>query len=235
MVEAVLCDIDGTLVESNWLHAAAWKDAFEVAGINLDIETIRRQIGKGGDQLLPVFIPFWRRSILEEPLEAYRKFLFRTQYLDYVHPFPNTRELFHRFKKAGIRTALASSANKEELETYKALARISDLVDVSITADDVDRSKPYPDVFAAALHQLRSSPASVLALGDTPWDAESAGKIGIRTIGVTTGGWMSQELYDAGCIEVYKNISELLENFDRSGFMTLSSTVKRKTSYPVGA
>ncbi|QHS52429.1 HAD family hydrolase [Edaphobacter sp. 12200R-103] len=235
MVEAVLCDIDGTLVESNWLHAAAWKDAFEVAGINLDIETIRRQIGKGGDQLIPVFVPFWRRRILEEPLETYRKLLFRTQYLDHVHPFANTRELFHRFKKAGIRTALASSASKEELETYKALTRISDLVDVSITADDVNHSKPRPDVFEAALHQLRSSPAHALALGDTPWDAESAGKIGVRTIGVTTGGWTSQELYDAGCIEVYKDISELFENFDRSAFMTLSLTVKRKVPYPIGA
>jgi HAD superfamily hydrolase (TIGR01509 family) len=235
MVEAVLCDIDGTLIESNQLHAEAWKDAFGVAGIDLDLETIRREIGKGGDQLIPVFVPFWRRRILEEPLETYRKFVFKTQYLDQVRPFPNTRELFHRFKKAGIRTALASSASKDELETYKALARISDLVDVSITADDVDRSKPYPDVFAAALQRLRCNPENVLALADTPWDAESAGKIGVRTLGVTTGGWTPQELYDAGCIEVYKDISELLENFDRTALVTLPSAVKRKSGYPVGA
>jgi HAD superfamily hydrolase (TIGR01509 family) len=221
MVEAVLCDIDGTLIQSNWLHAAAWKDAFEVAGINLDIETIRRQIGKGGDELIPVFIPYWRRRILEEPLKAYRKLLFRTQYLDQVKSFPDTRELFHRMKKAGIKTALASSANEEELGTYKALARISDLVDVSITADDVDRSKPHPDIFETALRKVGAKPSSVLALGDTPWDAESAGKAGIRTIGVTTGGWTHQELYDAGCIEVYKDISDLLQNFDRSALATL--------------
>jgi HAD superfamily hydrolase (TIGR01509 family) len=221
MVEAILCDIDGTLVESNWLHAAAWKDAFAVAGFDLDVEAIRRQIGKGGDQLIPVFIPFWRRRILEEPLKTYRSFLFKTQYLQQVHPFPNTRELFHRMKKSGIKTALASSANRDELETYKAIARISDLVDVSITADDVDRSKPHPDIFQAALQELRSKPSSVLALGDTPWDAESAGRIGVRTVGVTTGGWSVQQLYDAGCIEVYQDISDLLQNFERSAFATL--------------
>lgn len=235
MVEAVLCDIDGTLIQSNELHAAAWKEAFGVAGFDLDLETIRRQIGKGGDQLIPVFIPFWRRRILEQPLETYRKFVFKTQYLDQVRPFPNTRELFHRIRKSGVRTALASSASKDDLETYKALARISDLVDVSITADDVEHSKPHPDVFEAALQKLRSSPANVLAIGDTPWDAESAGKIGVRTIGVTTGGWSSQELYDFGCIEVYKDISELLENFDRSALMTLPSAVKRNSRHPVGA
>ncbi|MEG9436632.1 HAD family hydrolase [Edaphobacter sp. HDX4] len=221
MVEAVLCDIDGTLIESNWLHAAAWKDAFEVAGVNLDVEAIRRQIGKGGDELIPVFIPYWRRRILEEPLKAYRKLLFRTQYLDQVKSFPDTREFFHRMKKAGIKTALASSANEEELDTYKALARISDLVDVSITADDVDHAKPHPDIFETALHKVGAKPSSVLALGDTPWDAESAGKAGIRTIGVTTGGWTHQELYDAGCIEVYKDISDLLQNFDCSALATL--------------
>jgi HAD superfamily hydrolase (TIGR01509 family) len=221
MVEAILCDIDGTLAQSNWLHASAWKDAFVVAGIDLDVEAIRRQIGKGGDELIPFFVPFWRRQIIEEPLKAYRKFIFQQNYLDQVEAFPGTRQLFHRMKKAGIKTALASSANKDELETYKAIASISDLVDVSTTADDVDRSKPHPDIFETALRKVGTKPDRALALGDTPWDAESAGKAGIRTVGVTTGGWTMQELYDAGCIEVYKDVHELLSNFDRSAFVTL--------------
>lgn len=223
MVEAVLCDIDGTLVESNWLHASAWKDAFAAININLDLETIRRQIGKGGDELIPVFIPWWRRTMVEEPLKAYRKFLFEHDYLARVQPFPNTRELFLRMKAAGMRVALASSAQKDQLDTYKAIARVSDLVDVSITADDVDRSKPHPDIFESALRKLRARSEDVLALGDTPWDAESAGKVKVRTIGVTTGGWSAAELYDAGCIEVYRDVSELLESFDRSAFVTLNS------------
>lgn len=222
MVQAVLSDIDGTLVQSNWLHASAWQDAFSVGGIDLDVEVIRRQIGKGGDELIPVFVPYWRRRILEEPLKAYRKFVFQQDYLEKVEAFPCTRELFHRMKKSGIKIALSSSANKDELETYKAIARVSDLVDISTTADDVDRSKPHPDIFETALRRLGAKPASVLALGDTPWDAEAAGRAGVRTIGVTTGGWSQQELYDAGCIEVYKDVSALLSNFDHSAFVTLS-------------
>jgi HAD superfamily hydrolase (TIGR01509 family) len=221
MVEALLSDIDGTLVQSNWLHATAWQDAFAVVGIDLEIETIRRQIGKGGDQLIPFFVPYWRRLIIEEPLQTYRKFIFQQEYLDRVEPFSCTRELFHRIKKSGIKIALTSSANKDELETYKAITRLSDLVDVATTADDVDKSKPHPDIFETTLRKLGVKAHRALALGDTPWDAESANKAGVRAIGVTTGGWSEQELYDAGYIEVYKDVSDLLHNFAQSALVTL--------------
>jgi HAD superfamily hydrolase (TIGR01509 family) len=216
MVEAVLSDIDGTLVESNWLHAAAWKDAFAVIDIPLDIETLRRQIGKGGDQLIPVFVPWWKRPMIEEPLEAYRSFVFHQDYFHKVEPFPKVRDLFLRLKHSGIRIALASSSAKKDLATYQRIAHISDLVDETTSADDTDRSKPHPDIFSATLEKLHAKASNVLALGDTPYDAESAGKAGIRTIGVTTGGWSRQELLDAGCIEVYKDVGELLERFDQS-------------------
>jgi HAD superfamily hydrolase (TIGR01509 family) len=221
MVEAILSDIDGTLVESNWLHAAAWRDAFAVAGISLDIETVRRQIGKGGDELIPVFVPWWRRPIIEEPLTAYRKFIFHQDYLPQVQPLPRVRELFLRMRQSGIRTALASSANKDDLDIYKRIANISDLVDQSTSADDTDRSKPHPDIFTATLKKLHAKPSNVLALGDTPYDAEAAGNAGIRTIGVTTGGWSQRELFDAGCIEVYKDVAELLERFDQSALIAI--------------
>jgi beta-phosphoglucomutase-like phosphatase (HAD superfamily) len=88
MVKAVLCDIDGTLVQSNWLHAAAWRNAFAVADIVVDLEDARRQIGKGGDELIPVFVPWWKRKAIEEPLRAYRQYIFRQDYLHQVKPFP---------------------------------------------------------------------------------------------------------------------------------------------------
>ncbi len=219
MVEAVLSDIDGTLVESNWLHAAAWRDAFAVVDIPLEIEDVRRQIGKGGDELIPVFVPWWKRPMIEEPLKTYRKFIFQHDYLPKVQPFPKVRELFLRLQQSGIRTALSSSADKDDLEMYKKIANISDLIDESTSADDADRAKPHPDIFTATCKKLHAKPSNVLALGDTPYDAEAAGKAGIRTIGVTTGGWSRPELLDAGCIEVYKDIAELLERFDRSAVM----------------
>jgi HAD superfamily hydrolase (TIGR01509 family) len=216
MIQAVLSDIDGTLVQSNWLHAAAWRDAFLVADISLDLEEVRRQIGKGGDELIPVFAPWWLRRHIEAPLKTYRKFLFQTAYMPQIQPFPKVRELFLRIKRAGLRIALASSAGKDDLEFYARLAHIDDLLDEGSSADDVDRTKPHPDIFQAVLKKLRLRPHQVLALGDTPYDAESAGLAGIWTIGVTTGGWTRQELLDAGCLEVYEDVADLLHHYDQS-------------------
>ena len=219
MIEAILSDIDGTLVDSNWLHAAAWKDAFDVIDIRLDVETLRRQIGKGGDQLIPVFVPWWKRPMVEEPLKKFRSFVFHQDYFDKVRALPNVRDFFRRLKQEGIRTALATSAAKKDLDIYLQIGDISDLIDETTSADDTERSKPEPDVFSVTLRKLGVKPESALALGDTPYDAESAGKAGIRTIGVTTGGWSRQELLDAGCIEVYTDVAQLLERFDQSALM----------------
>jgi HAD superfamily hydrolase (TIGR01509 family) len=219
MVEAILCDMDGTLVQSNWLHAEAWQKAFAPLGIHVELEDIRRQIGKGGDELIPVFVPWWKREIVEEPLDAYRKYLLKTEFISRIEPFPQVREFFVRLKAAGIRPALATSASKPELEIYKKIANIADLIDEESTADDAERSKPHPDIFTAALKKLGLPAHKTIALGDTPYDAEAAGKAGLRTIGVTTGGWSEKELLDAGCAEAYKDVAELLANFDRSALM----------------
>jgi HAD superfamily hydrolase (TIGR01509 family) len=219
MVKAVLCDIDGTLLQSNWLHAAAWKDAFAVIAIELELEAVRRQIGKGGDELIPVFVPWWKRKFVEEPLKRYREYVFKADYLAQVRALPKTRELMLRMKAEGIRVALASSAKKAELGTYKKIANIDDLVEENTSSDDADKSKPHPDIFEATLKKLGVKASEALALGDTPWDAEAAGKAGVWTVGVTTGGWSEKELMDAGCIEVWKDVEELLENFERSAFV----------------
>jgi len=219
MVKAVLCDIDGTLVESNWLHAAAWRDAFAVMGIPLELEDVRRQIGKGGDELIPVFVPWWKRKFVEEPLKRYRGYVFKTEYMSKVKVFPRVRDLLLHMKEAGIRVSLASSAHHDEVQVYKKIARIEDLVEEDTSADDAKRSKPHPDIFEATLKKLGVKAKDALALGDTPYDAEAAGKAGVWTVGVTTGGWSEKELMDAGCVEVWKDVGELLENFERSAFL----------------
>ena len=219
MVKAVLCDIDGTLVQSNWLHAEAWQRAFAEMGIVLDREEVRRQIGKGGDELIPVFVPWWKREAVREPLKTYREWLFRTEFLPRVTPLPKVREFAEELKRRGIQLALASSAKKNDLEDYKRIMRVEDLVDDETSADDVDRAKPHPDVFAATLTRLGLKAKDCIALGDTPYDAESAGKAGLRTIGVETGGWTHQELMDAGCVEVYASVAELLDRIDQSAII----------------
>lgn len=219
MIEALLCDIDGTLVESNWLHAEAWRLAFEGMGIELDKEDVRRQIGKGGDELIPVYVPWWKRRQVEAPLKAYWKFIFEQDFLSQVKALPGARELLVRAKEAGIRVALASSADKDELQTYKKIVGIEELVEEETSAMDASKSKPHPDIFEAALVRLKLPAKKCMALGDTPYDAEAAGKAGMRTIGVTTGGWSREELMDAGCVEAYESVAELLEMFEESALV----------------
>ena len=219
MVEAVLCDIDGTLVQSNWLHAEAWQRAFAEMGIPLELEAVRRQIGKGGDELIPVFVPWWKRDAVEEPLKTYREWIFRTDFLRQVEALPKVREFAEELKSRGIKLALASSAKKKDLEDYKRIMQIDDLVEEATSADDVDRAKPHPDVFSATLKRLGLRAKDCIALGDTPYDAESAGKAGLRTIGVETGGWTHDELMDAACVEVYASVAELLDRIEESAIL----------------
>lgn len=219
MVKAVLCDIDGTLVESNWLHAEAWRRAFAEMGIELELEAVRRQIGKGGEELIPVFVPWWKREAVEEPLKRYRDWIFRQDFLSQVRPFEGVREFAEELKRRGIRMALASSAKRRELEDYERIMHVEDLVDETTSADDVERAKPHPDVFSAALKKLGMKATECIAMGDTPYDAEAAGKAGLRTIGVETGGWTHEELMDAGCVEVYRSVADLLERIGESAIV----------------
>jgi HAD superfamily hydrolase (TIGR01509 family) len=219
MVKALLCDIDGTLVQSNWLHAEAWRDAFAAMDMELGVEDIRRQIGKGGDELIPVFVPWWKRAQVEESLKAYRKFIFQHDYMQRVQPLPQARDFLLRCKQAGIAVALSSSADRDDLEFYKRLLGIEEIVDENTSASDADRSKPHPDIFSATLHKLKLPARECIALGDTPYDAEAAGLAGLRTIGVMTGGWSKEELLDAGCVEAYESVAELLQRFEESALV----------------
>lgn len=219
MIKALLCDIDGTLVQSNWLHAEAWQIAFGAIGIHLDIEPVRRQIGKGGDELIPVFVPWWKREAVEEPLKTFRKFIFQHGLRQRVQPLPGVRDLLQHVHDMGIKIALASSSRKDDLEVMKGVADIGDLVDEQTSADDAKHAKPHPDIFSAAVQKLGLKPYECLAMGDTPYDAESAGKAGVRTIGVTTGGWSKEDLLAAGCVEAYDGCADLLAHFDQSALV----------------
>lgn len=219
MIKAVLCDIDGTLVESNWLHAEAWQAAFAEMGVKLDLDALRRQIGKGGNELIPVFVPWWRRLAVAEPLKELRKHIFKSEFMHRVKPLPKAKELLERIEAAGIKVALSTSASKADLTQYKELLDIEEIVDEETSASDTENAKPHPDIFAVTLEKLGLQASEVVALGDTPYDAEAAGLAGISTIGVETGGWNREDLLEAGCIEVWKSVEDLLEHFDESALM----------------
>ena len=136
-----------------------------------------------------------------------------------VVALPRAREFLVRVKEAGIRVALASSAGKEELQTYKKIVDMEEITDEETSTDDAERSKPHPDIFEAALKKLKLPATKCMALGDTPYDAETAGKAGLRTIGVMTGGWSRAVLMEAGCVEVYESVAELLDKFEESALV----------------
>jgi HAD superfamily hydrolase (TIGR01509 family) len=196
MKKVLLSDIDGTLVDSNSLHADSWRRAFEHFGIEVGLDEVWSQIGKGGDQLIPVFIKPRDRKHLEDGIKKYRDDLMKREYMS--------------------RIVLATSANKDDLAFYKRLVGMDDLVDEEATSSDVQQSKPEPDIFAAALKKAGTVPENAVALGDTPYDAEAAGKLGILTIGLTCGGWKATELLNAGCAQVFRDPQHLVNEFDRS-------------------
>jgi HAD superfamily hydrolase (TIGR01509 family) len=217
LIEAVIFDVDGTLVDSVDLHARAWQEAFARFGKQIPYERVRYQIGKGGDQLMPVFLSKRELEEFGEELEKYRGELFKREYLPLVKPFPKVRELFERIRRDGKRTALASSAKGDELEVYRKIAGIEGLVEEEASKDDAEKSKPHPDIFEAALARLGDPPVErVIVVGDTPYDAEAAGKAGLRTIGFLCGGFAEDDLRAAGCIRIYRDAADLLARYDES-------------------
>lgn len=218
MKTAVLLDIDGTLLDTNHLHAKAWQRALAHFGIFVDYNAVLHQIGKGGDQLIPVFVPAADRQRIQEPLERWRREAFKRDYFPHIKPFPKVRELVDRIYAEGLRIALASSATEEEVEFYKEVAQIEDLVEEATSSANVEQSKPHPDVFAAALERLGIPGQQAIAVGDTPYDAEACDKLGIVAIGLTCGGWSEAKLIESGFAEVYKDPEELLSRFHQSLF-----------------
>jgi len=215
--KAVLFDIDGTLLDSVDLHARAWSEAFAHFGIDVSEPDARRQIGKGGDELLKAFLDPDRIAREGEAIERYRSDLFKREYLPRVRPFPGVRSLLERVRAAGQTIALASSGKQAEVERYQEILGIADLVDVATSSDDADRSKPHPDIFQAALAKLPGIGArEAVVIGDTPYDAEAAGKAGIATIGVLCGGFPEAELSRAGCMAIYRDPQDLLDGYERS-------------------
>ncbi len=221
--QAVIFDIDGTLLDSVDLHARAWQETFARYGVEVTFQEVRSQIGKGSDQLLPVFLTKDAIKRIGTQLEKDRSAHFREHYLPRVRPFPQVRELFERLRADGIKIVLGSSAKQSEIEQYKKIAQIEDLCDADTSSDEADRSKPHPDIFLIALKKLGNpSPRNVLAVGDTPYDAEAARKAGVPSAGVLCGGFPEKDLRAAGCAAIYQDPAHILRHYESAGLATKS-------------
>lgn len=215
LAAGVLFDVDGTLVDTNYLHTIAWSRALRDAGEWAPMNALHRLVGMGGDQLVP--------EVLGHPCEAARKRRperYR-EIMGDASVFPGAAGLLQACSRAGLRVVLASSAPTSELEAMRELLGSDDAIDAQTTADEVESSKPAPDVFLAAMRAGRIDPARALAVGDSVWDVQAARAAGIGCIAVETGGFSQHELSEAGARHVYRDVQELLQQFRTSPLSAL--------------
>jgi HAD superfamily hydrolase (TIGR01549 family) len=216
MIRAAIFDLDGTLVDTNEFHVLAWQETFRHFGKEIPLERLREQIGKGGDQYLPVFLNEREMREFGEEADKFHGEVFAKKYLSQVKPFPKVRELFERLRDDGKKIALASSGKDSEVRHYEKLLGIEKFVDGRTTSDDVRHSKPYADVFVAALNLLKLPGNEAVAIGDTPYDVRAAKKIELRIVGVLCGGFSEDVLCAEGALAIYRDPADLLEHYYQS-------------------
>lgn len=215
---AVLFDVDGTLVDTNDLHAAAWQEAFLHFGHEVPLAEIRWQVGKGGDNLIPSLLPDLGEEERER-LEDFRSTLYKNDYLARATPFPDVRPLFERLKEDGLRIVLASSSDRKEVGYYLGLIGCEDLVDETTSKDDAEHTKPCPDIFEAAVGKLAPlGPEAAIVVGDSVWDMKAAGRAALRAIGFRSGGFPDQALREAGAFALFDGPADLLARYADSPF-----------------
>ncbi|MBA2536893.1 MAG: HAD family hydrolase [Actinobacteria bacterium] len=211
MVAAVILDVDGTLVDTNYHHALAWYRAFRRHEIVLPVWRLHRHVGMGGDKYVAAMAGDDVEKRLGDDLRDAWEEIFNGM-IDEVAPLAGARELLTELKDRGHTIVLASSSIQEHLDHFLELLDARELADGWTMKDDVEASKPDPDLVKAAL--AKAGTRDAVMLGDTPWDVEAARKAGIETICVMTGGFSEQKLTDAGAVAVFESIEELRERLD---------------------
>jgi HAD superfamily hydrolase (TIGR01509 family) len=206
-----ILDVDGTLVDTNYQHAIAWYRAFLQHEIVLPVWRIHRHIGMGGDQLVASLAGDDTEKDKGDDIRAAEKPLYKSL-IHEVRPFGDARRLLEVLKERGHSVVLASSAKADEVDHYLDLLDARDLADGWTTSDDVEKTKPHPDLVVAALEKAGGGEA--VMVGDSTWDCETAKRAGIPTIGLLTGGFSDQELVDAGAARVFESIDALLRAID---------------------
>ncbi|WP_433306418.1 HAD family hydrolase [Actinoplanes sp. CA-030573] len=213
MADTALFDVDGTLVDTNYQHALAWYRAFRRVGITLPVWRLHRAIGMGGDQLVPAVAGDETEKRHGDELRDAETEEF-DKLIDETRPFEGARELLSEVRSRGFRVVLASSGKKKHVEHFIDLLNARDLADAWTTADDVENSKPAPDLVETALHRVEG--AAGIMIGDSTWDCIAARKLSVPTVAVRTGGFAVDELTEAGAVQVYDSLVEMRERLDET-------------------
>jgi HAD superfamily hydrolase (TIGR01509 family) len=206
---AVIFDVDGTLVDTNYLHAVAWRRVFLERGeTQISTARIHHLVGMGTDELLETLFGRPRPE-----LKADRARHFDALKGD-IRAFPRAGDLLRAVRDRGARVVLATSADKDDLEALLAAIDADDAIDAVTSAAEVQSAKPAPDVFAVALEEAGTPPEHTVVVGDTVWDVRAATRAGLRCVAVTTGGITRAELEDAGAVAVYEDVAAVLDGLD---------------------
>jgi HAD superfamily hydrolase (TIGR01509 family) len=214
-VTAVLFDMDGTLVDTNYLHAVTWWQAFGEAGRYVPMARIHRAIGMGSDQLLDQLLGGDRDKGADPDVRAAHGALYAT-YWPRLRPLPGAAELLRACKRRGLSVVLASSADGPEFSALRAALDAEDAIDEATFSGDVERSKPAPDLVQVALDRADVTPEEAVFVGDTTWDVQASQKAGVPCIGLLSGGIGREELLHAGAAQIYADPQDLLDSFDDS-------------------
>ncbi|HEY8079294.1 MAG TPA: HAD family hydrolase [Labilithrix sp.] len=217
-IRAVLFDIDGTLLDSNDAHAHAWLDALRGHGRDVPYDHVRSKIGMGGDKLLRELAGIDEDSIEGRFINERRLAIFKSHYLPDLGPFPGARALVDRLRSRGLTCAAVTSAKGAELADLLREAAVADLIDEVITSDDVDRSKPDPDIVEMALEKLHVAAHEAVMIGDTPYDVAAASRAHVPVIAFRCGGWKDRDL--AGAIAIYDDPADLVAKLADSPLAT---------------
>jgi HAD superfamily hydrolase (TIGR01509 family) len=211
----VLFDVDGTLVDTTYLHAVTWWGALRQADHTVPMAVIHHAIGMGSDKILDAFLGGDRDHDGDAELMAAHLALYSV-YWERLRPLPGAADLLRHCANQGMRVVLASSASDRELRALRRALDADDVIDVATSASDAERSKPDPDILGVALERSGLAADDVVLVGDSVWDVRAAARLGIPCVGVTCGGTSAEELTRAGAVAVYTDPADLLAGFDGS-------------------
>ncbi len=215
---AVLLDVDGTLVDSNWFHTLAWWRALSGAGHVVPMARIHRLIGMGADTFLEELLGEYDEA-LEDAWQA--EF---AEVRDDIAALPGAADLARVAKEGGATVVLATSGKPDDVEVLRRTLGADEWIDHAVNSSEVDDSKPAPDIFARALEVAGAEPADAVVVGDTVWDVKAAAACGITCVTVTSGGISRAELADAGAAAVYRDPEDLVADLDASPLGRLLAT-----------
>lgn len=221
MASAVLFDIDGTLIDSTYLHTAAWRRAALDLGFNVPTSRIHRCIGMGSDLLMREVFGDQPEDVLGAAEDSHQRHFAALR--GDLRAFDGAVDLLDAVRARGARAVLASSAGAAELPSLLEVLGGTAHVDAVTGGEEVETAKPHPEIFQVAMARVAVDPGSAIAVGDTVWDVKAALRAGIGCVAVLSGGISADELRAAGAVAVYSDVGELLRGVDSSPLAALWS------------